>query len=110
MWEVANITCLSNTSFCRSSDEQTLHLYELRADSYDNLVKEADTGLTIVVLVDEASKETLVHHFAQIMKSYFRYKLSGFSLLSSFVLSEEALKMDVLICNTCAFISILFNM
>ncbi|KAL8560636.1 hypothetical protein ACOMHN_062881 [Nucella lapillus] len=51
-------------------DNQTIHLYELRYESFSNLVKEADTGLTIVVLVDEESKAQLLHAFAQIMQPY----------------------------------------
>ena len=53
-------------------DNQTIHLYELRDRSYSNLVKEADTGLTIIVLVDEDSKQQLLHRFAEIMQPYSR--------------------------------------
>ena len=63
------MTCL----LCSTPDNQTIHLYELRYETFDNLVKEADTGLTIVVLVDEDSKRQLLHKFAEIMQPYSRY-------------------------------------
>lgn len=56
-----------------TSDNQTIHLYELRDVTFKNLVKEADTGLTIVVLVDEDSKEQLLNKFAELMQPYSRW-------------------------------------
>ena len=58
---------------CSTPDNQTIHLYELRYETFDNLVKEADTGLTIVLLVDEDCKQQLLHKFAEIMQPYSRY-------------------------------------
>lgn len=53
-------------------DNQTIHLYELRYETFINLVKNADTGLTIVVLVDEESKPHILRKFAEIMQPYSR--------------------------------------
>ncbi|XP_076451608.1 dnaJ homolog subfamily C member 16-like [Babylonia areolata] len=62
-------------------NNQTIHLYELRYESYSNLVKDADTGLTIVVLVNEDSKTQLLHTFAEIMQPYSRYSALTFGFL-----------------------------
>nr|KAG5695354.1 hypothetical protein BaRGS_006578 [Batillaria attramentaria] len=62
-------------------DNQTIHLYELRDVTFNNLVKEADTGLTIIVLVDEDSKDKLLRKFAEIMQPYSRYSALTFGFM-----------------------------
>lgn len=62
-------------------DNQTIHLYELNESTFNNLVKEADTGLTIIVLVDEDSKEQLLRRFAELMQTYSRYSALTFGFL-----------------------------
>ncbi|KAK7093775.1 dnaJ homolog subfamily C member 16-like [Littorina saxatilis] len=62
-------------------DNQTIHLYELRYETFNNLVKEADTGLTFVILVDEECKKQLLHKFAEIMQPYSRYSALTFGFL-----------------------------
>ncbi|KAK3785651.1 hypothetical protein RRG08_023906 [Elysia crispata] len=64
-----------------SPDNQTIHLYELRYETFQNFVSEADTGLTITLLVDEHSKEKLMHKFAQIMQPFTRYSALTFAFL-----------------------------
>ncbi|XP_046332432.2 dnaJ homolog subfamily C member 16-like [Haliotis rufescens] len=62
-------------------DNQTIHLYDLRFETYKNLVAEADTGLTIVIFVNETSKEQMLTRFAQIMQPYSRYSALTFAYL-----------------------------
>ncbi|PVD36895.1 hypothetical protein C0Q70_03886 [Pomacea canaliculata] len=62
-------------------DNQTIHLYELRYETFINLVKNADTGLTIVVLVDEESKPHILRKFAEIMQPYSRYSALTFGFM-----------------------------
>ncbi|GFN76092.1 Dnaj-like protein subfamily c member 16 [Plakobranchus ocellatus] len=64
-----------------SPDNQTIHLYELRYETFQNLVSEADTGLTITLLVDENSKEKLMRKFAEIMQPFTRYSALTFAFL-----------------------------
>lgn len=64
-----------------SPDNQTIHLYELRYESFNNLVSEADTGLTVTILVDEHTKEKLMHKFAEIMQPFSRYSALTFAFL-----------------------------
>ncbi|GFR97197.1 DnaJ-like protein subfamily C member 16 [Elysia marginata] len=64
-----------------SPDNQTIHLYELRYETFQNLVSEADTGLTITLLVDEHSKEKLMRKFAEIMQPFTRYSALTFAFL-----------------------------
>ena len=58
--------------FLRTFDEKNVKLYELMKVSYKELVSEADTGLTIVVLVDKDSKDRLLQQFAKIVHNYSR--------------------------------------
>lgn len=62
-------------------DNKVIHLYELRFESFNNLVKEADTGLTVIVLVDGDSKPQLLHKFAEIMQPYTRYSALTFGFM-----------------------------
>lgn len=55
-----------------TSDNQTIHLYELRCETFHNLVSESDTGLTITLLVDEHTKDKLMRRFAEIMQPFSR--------------------------------------
>ncbi|XP_005101904.2 dnaJ homolog subfamily C member 16 [Aplysia californica] len=64
-----------------SADNQTIHLYELRYDTFQNLVAEADTGLTVTLLVDEHSKTKLMRKFAEIMQPFSRYSALTFAFL-----------------------------
>ncbi|XP_055863327.1 dnaJ homolog subfamily C member 16-like [Biomphalaria glabrata] len=64
-----------------SPDNQTIHVYELKYETFQNLVSEADTGLTITVLVDEHTKDKLLHKFAEIMQPYSRYNALTFAFL-----------------------------
>ncbi|XP_041378311.1 dnaJ homolog subfamily C member 16-like [Gigantopelta aegis] len=61
--------------------DSKLHLYELKFETYVNLVKEADTGLTIVVFVGETSREPLCTKFAALMYPYARYSALTFAFL-----------------------------
>ena len=58
--------------FLRTFDEKNVKLYELMKVSYKELVSEADTGLTIVVLVDKDSKDRLLQQFGKIVHNYSR--------------------------------------
>ena len=62
-------------------ETQTIHLYELRAETFQNLVADADTGLTVTLLVDEASKEKLMRRFAEIMQPVSKYSGLTFAFL-----------------------------
>ncbi|KAK6175697.1 hypothetical protein SNE40_014098 [Patella caerulea] len=64
-----------------SADNQTIHIYELRYDTYSNLVKEADTGLTFIICANEEFKKTLLWKFAEIMQPYSRYSALTFGFL-----------------------------
>lgn len=48
-------------------------LYELDYRSYKQLVSEADTGLTVAVLLDKETKDKLIKRFAAIVQPYSRY-------------------------------------
>ncbi|BFZ23270.1 hypothetical protein BsWGS_26309 [Bradybaena similaris] len=64
-----------------TSDNQTIHLYELRCETFHNLVSESDTGLTITLLVDEHTKDKLMRRFAEIMQPFSRYSALTFAFL-----------------------------
>ncbi|XP_059178556.1 dnaJ homolog subfamily C member 16-like [Physella acuta] len=64
-----------------SPDNQTIHIYELRYESFQNFVSEADTGLTVTLLVDEHTKDKLLHKFAEIMQPFSRYSALTFAFL-----------------------------
>ncbi|KAJ8320887.1 hypothetical protein KUTeg_002474 [Tegillarca granosa] len=51
-------------------DNRIVHVYEMRYETYNTLVAEADTGLTITLLVDNTVKETLVQKFGELMFPY----------------------------------------
>ncbi|KAL3862741.1 hypothetical protein ACJMK2_008694 [Sinanodonta woodiana] len=65
----------------RTFDEKAIHMYELRSSTYKELVKEADTGLTIVVLVDKESKDKLLQEFSKIVLPYSRYSALTFGFV-----------------------------
>ncbi|XP_052819876.1 dnaJ homolog subfamily C member 16-like [Mya arenaria] len=65
----------------RTFDAKNLNLYELDYRMYQELVTEADTGLTVVILVDKDSKDTLVKEFAKIVHPYSRYSALTFAFL-----------------------------
>lgn len=48
-------------------------LYELDYRSYKQLVSEADTGLTVAVLLDKETKDKLIKRFGAIVQPYSRY-------------------------------------
>jgi len=58
--------------YFRTFDGKNINLYELDYRSYDQLVSQADTGLTVAILVDRETKDLLVKQFAAIVKPYTR--------------------------------------
>lgn len=62
-------------------DGKRVQLYELDYRSYNQLVSEADTGLTVVLLVEKDSKEKLINNFVRIVSPYARYSAITFAYL-----------------------------
>ncbi|XP_060584004.1 dnaJ homolog subfamily C member 16-like [Ruditapes philippinarum] len=65
----------------RSYDAKNLNMYELDYRTYAELVSEADTGLTIAILVDKETKDRIVKQFAKIVHPYSRYSALTFAFL-----------------------------
>ncbi|XP_045161432.1 dnaJ homolog subfamily C member 16-like [Mercenaria mercenaria] len=65
----------------RTYDAKNLNMYELDYRTYAELVSEADTGLTITILVDKETKDRLVKQFAKIVHPYSRYSALTFAFL-----------------------------
>ncbi|KAH3827046.1 hypothetical protein DPMN_128974 [Dreissena polymorpha] len=65
----------------RTFDAKTMKLYELDARTYEELVSEADTGLTVVLLVDKDTKDDLVRQFTTIVHPYSRYSALTFAFM-----------------------------
>ena len=67
--EIKTVTLPSTRPPSRGPDN-TLQLYELTPVTYNNLVKKADPGFTITVLLDKNSQKILKSRFLEIMESY----------------------------------------
>lgn len=67
--EIKTISLPSTRPPSRGPDN-TLQLYELTPATYSDLVKEADPGFTITVLLDKNSQKILMSRFLGIMESY----------------------------------------
>lgn len=65
----------------KTYDSKNVTVYELDYRSYPELVSEADTGLTITVLVDKETKDRIVKQFAKIIHPYSRYSALTFAFL-----------------------------
>ncbi|GAB1609052.1 dnaJ homolog subfamily C member 16-like [Argonauta hians] len=59
----------------------TVQLHELCGRTFDRLIKNADSCLTITLLVDRGSKEKLLAEFLQILRPYSQSKTLKFAFL-----------------------------
>ncbi|KAK3104728.1 hypothetical protein FSP39_008781 [Pinctada imbricata] len=66
-----------------SRDENTkaVNLYEVCPQTYENLVTDADTGLTVIILVNNESKEKLLKKFGELVHPLTRYSGLTFAFL-----------------------------
>lgn len=65
-----------------NSQNKSINLYELRPESYEELVTHCETGLTFIVLVDEDSKKFLLEDFGKMVYPLTRYSGLTFGFLN----------------------------
>jgi hypothetical protein len=75
MLAISLILCFIIFFNFRNSQNKSINLYDLRPESYEELVTHCETGLTFIVLVDEDSKKFLLEDFGKMVYPLTRYDI-----------------------------------